>query len=327
MLMLSLSVIAGLVPMLTFLAVVWWLDRYDREPIWLVLTVFLWGAIFAAGGSYVTNTIGHVLLSVFLSGGPAAEWITVMFVAPLVEEPLKAAILLVVAMTPWFDNTTDGFVYGAAAGLGFAMSENILYFSRAAEASINVWFSTVLVRTATSGVMHALATSIVGAALGWAKTKTSDIRIVSLLMGFATAVTIHTIWNGLIVIGQVTGSQMFWLDLAIFIIEFILIFCTFMLCLHGEHRMISHELMIEAKGGVLPPQHVAIISSVLKRNQIGWCPPHIDQEQYIEVATQLAFRRMQSRGRGRRHGFYQTEARKLRHQLRDLLNTRSETLP
>ena len=153
-----------------------------------------------------------------------------MFVAPLVEEPLKGLILIVLAFTRWFDNTTDGFVYGAAAGLGFAMSENILYFNRAAEASVSVWFTTVLVRTATSGLMHALATSIIGAALGWGKTRTLDIRLVALVMGSVIAVSIHMVWNGLIVIGQASGQSIFWLDVLIFGVEFLLIFGTFMLC-------------------------------------------------------------------------------------------------
>ena len=90
--MLALSIAAGMIPMLAFLAVVWWLDRYDREPIWLVGLVFLWGAVFAAGGSYITNSIGHVVLSLALANSINAEWISIMFVAPLVEEPLKGII-------------------------------------------------------------------------------------------------------------------------------------------------------------------------------------------------------------------------------------------
>ena len=327
MLMLTLSVAAGMIPMLAFLAVVWWLDRYDREPVWLVGLVFLWGAIFAAGGSYITNSIGHFILSVALANSINAEWISIMFVAPLVEEPLKGLILIVLAFTRWFDNTTDGFVYGAAAGLGFAMSENILYFNRAAEASVSVWFTTVLVRTATSGLMHALATSIIGAALGWGKTRTLDIRLVALVMGSVIAVSIHMVWNGLIVIGQASGQSIFWLDVLIFGVEFLLIFGTFMLCLHGEHRMIRRELMVEAQGGVLPPQHVAILSSVSKRSRVGWCPPGVDQQTYIELATRLAFRRMQCRGRGSRQQTYLKEARALRHQLRALLGTKPLKVP
>lgn len=315
------SVVAGMVPMVTFLCVIWWLDRYDREPFWLVAAVFTWGAIFAAGGSYITNSVGQLALSMWFSGPESAEWLTVMFLAPIIEEPLKAAILIVVALTPWFDNTTDGFVYGAAAGLGFAMSENIMYFNRAAETSVDFWLLTVIVRTATSGLMHAMATSIVGAALGWAKTRTIDIQIVALIMGGATAVTIHTIWNGLIVIGGASGVSLFWIDVLIFTAEFIMIFGIFMMCLRGEHKMIQRELLDEARGGVLPPQHVAILSSVAKRNRTGWCPPGVSQQDYIDVATKLAFRRMQCRGRGRRQKYYQEQARALRHRLRAMLGT------
>ena len=48
--------------------------------------------------------------------------------APLIEEPTKAIILFAIVRSRHFDNTTDGFVYGAAAGLGFAMTENFMYF-------------------------------------------------------------------------------------------------------------------------------------------------------------------------------------------------------
>ena len=51
-----------------------------------------------------------------------------VLVAPLVEEPCKALFLAYVIWNRHFDNMTDGFVYGAAAGLGFGMTENLLYF-------------------------------------------------------------------------------------------------------------------------------------------------------------------------------------------------------
>jgi len=316
------SVAAGMIPMIGFLALVWWLDRYDREPVPMVAAVFIWGAVFAAGGSYLANSATQALLDELFGGGQTADWLTIMFVAPIIEEPLKAAVLLLLAISPVLGNTTDGFVYGAAAGLGFAMSENILYFNRAAHVSPDLWVTTILVRTATSGLMHAMATSIVGAALGWAKTRTTEIRVVAFMMGLFTAVTIHAVWNGIIVLSQASGTVFFWLDVLIFMIEFVMIFVVFMLCLHGEHLMIRRELMIEAKGGVLPPQHVAIISSVKRRSRQGWCPPGVDQKQYIETATKLAFRRMQCRGRGQRQGKYLEEARKLRHELRDMLGTK-----
>ena len=40
-----LSVFLASLPMIFLLVLVWWLDRYEREPIWLVVLVFAWGAI------------------------------------------------------------------------------------------------------------------------------------------------------------------------------------------------------------------------------------------------------------------------------------------
>ena len=53
-----------------------WFDRYEKEPFWLVLGVFLWGALIAGGGAFLINTIfglGVYLLSLeslnFFSSG------------------------------------------------------------------------------------------------------------------------------------------------------------------------------------------------------------------------------------------------------------------
>ena len=54
--------------------------------------------------------------------------------APLVEESAKAIILLIFffAKRDEFDGVVDGIVYAAMVGLGFAMTENIQYYGRAA---------------------------------------------------------------------------------------------------------------------------------------------------------------------------------------------------
>ena len=49
-----LSVFCATVPMLAFLVFVWWMDRHDREPLWLFGLTFLWGAI----GSIFLTLIG-----------------------------------------------------------------------------------------------------------------------------------------------------------------------------------------------------------------------------------------------------------------------------
>lgn len=316
---LTLSMFFATVPMFGFLWAVWWLDRYDREPIWLVGFVFVWGALFSALGSLVLNVAGGAAL-VQVMDSATADVVGTVVLAPIVEEPMKASVLLLVAASRSFDNATDGFVYGAAVGLGFAVTENFLYFSRFTEDPWT-WVQVVAVRTACSGVMHAIASSIVGASLGWARYRTMDLKLASFGIGMATAMGVHMMWNALAVLAGLGNGQAFILDVAIFIVEFIVVFSVFLACLEGEHRMILRELRHEAEGGVLPPQHVAILASVRRRSRHGWCPKGVDQQHYIKTATRLAFRRMQCRVRGNNHQKVHDEARKLRHELRAMLGT------
>ena len=51
-----------------------------------------------------------------------------IYIAPFVEESTKGIFLLILATSKKFDNVTDGLVYGGAIGLGFGMTENLLYF-------------------------------------------------------------------------------------------------------------------------------------------------------------------------------------------------------
>ena len=44
----TLAVVAAGLPTLIFLGLVWWLDRYEKEPAHLLAVTFLWGALPAA---------------------------------------------------------------------------------------------------------------------------------------------------------------------------------------------------------------------------------------------------------------------------------------
>ena len=48
---------------LLFAYVLYWLDRYEKEPLLLLGGVFLWGAVIAAGSAFIINTSrGEVLV-------------------------------------------------------------------------------------------------------------------------------------------------------------------------------------------------------------------------------------------------------------------------
>ena len=46
-----LAVVFATLLILGYLLFIWWLDRYEREPIWLVGLTFLWGAIVSGAAS------------------------------------------------------------------------------------------------------------------------------------------------------------------------------------------------------------------------------------------------------------------------------------
>jgi len=299
----ALSVLAATIPMFTFLGVVWWLDRYDREPIWMVALTFFWGAFGGAGLSLLGNTSLHLLIAGLL-GAEHAEWMGPVLVAPIIEEPTKAAVLLLVAMSRHFDNTTDGFVYGAAAGLGFGMTENMLYFYQVSQVAgfdplqgIASWLGTVTIRTFYSAVMHATASSLIGAAIGWSRFRSRPVKLLTIPLGLLAAMGMHALWNGLLTVGGVMGNEdsMLLINLVILPLEVLLVFAIFQLSLRAERRVLIRELTEEAEQGLIPSAHVAPLCSYFGRNSTRFLPAGLPEDAYIKAATTLAMRKHQVR--------------------------------
>lgn len=317
------SALSATLPMLTFLALIWWLDRYDREPIWLLALTFLWGAIggvlFGIMGSLtLMSPLPYLPLDAALSDAAST-----VIIAPLAEEPAKAAFLLVVMWNRNFDNMTDGFVYGAAAGLGFGMTENFMYFTSVAfGGDATAWVQTVIIRTLYSAVMHASASSIVGAALGFARFRGCFTLVLSGAGGLGLAMAVHMLWNGLITLDVLSGGsgKLQTANMIIFPFEVLLLFVVFQLCLFEESHTIHRELADEASRGLIPQHHPAILASWLRRHRRDWVPRGVDHTRYVQATTSLALRKHQARmAPGPQGEFYRDEVYRLRRQVGALL--------
>ena len=318
-LLLALSVVAAVAPMGMFIALIWWLDRYDREPIWLMTLTFLWGAIGSVGVAMVVSGFATVFVMAIAPG--AAHVLSAAVIAPVVEEPSKALVLLPLLLSRHFDNTTDGFVYGATAGLGFAMTENFLYFAQSGlSGDPSFWVQTVIIRTLYTGVMHASATAVVGACMGLAHFRGPVILAVGTLAGLTGGIFIHTLWNGLLTLDAVgaTGGAGFLVNLVVFPIEVLVLAVLFQACLWREKRVIQRELLLEASSeGTLPSAHATILSSWFKRSFSSNSLPVSQRSAYIRTATTLAMRRHQANLLGDRPSgaFYRQRVVALRTQL------------
>ena len=122
------SGLIGFASSLLFAYILYWLDRYEKEPLLLLGGVFLWGAVVAAGSAFLINTILGVGIYVF-TGSFATDLATGSLVAPLVEETLKGLAVLGVFLVfrNEFDSVLDGIIYAGVAALGFAATENTYY--------------------------------------------------------------------------------------------------------------------------------------------------------------------------------------------------------
>lgn len=287
------SIPCAVVPILGFLWLVWWLDRYDREPLPLFLGVFAYGAVVAPPLALIASWSFSIPLAAVVHPD-VLPGVQATFLAPLVEEPAKGAVLLLVARSRHFDNVTDGFVYGAAVGLGFGMSENLLYFvGAAAEGDAWAWMTTVAIRTLYSALMHAAASSLLGAAIGLGRFRPPPLRALLLTLGTAAALGVHGLWNGLLTLAQDGVALAGALDFFLFPLEFAALVGVFQLCLVLEHRILRGELQAEAALGTLPPEHVRMLSRYLLRSRRGWLPKSVDHHAYVRLATTLALRRSQ----------------------------------
>jgi RsiW-degrading membrane proteinase PrsW (M82 family) len=186
---------AAALPVPVYVTLVLWLDRYEPEPPWMLAAAFFWGALVAAFFAIVINSLGVALVSA-VANDAAAESYGMIVSAPLVEETAKALVLFALFFfkRDEFDNVTDGVVYAAMVGLGFAMTENIKYYG-AAVAENNA-LGVFIVRGLFSPFAHPLFTGMTGVGLGLAaQTGRRPVKFVAPVVGFAAAVVLHAGWN------------------------------------------------------------------------------------------------------------------------------------
>ena len=172
-----------------------------------VLPVFLFLAALVLIDSYKLVALRAILLSVAAGvvAGLASYGVNVYlrpaldldfaqysrYVAPVVEESLKAAFVIYLLQRSKVGFVVDAAIHGFAIGTGFAFLENLYYLQVNADATLWTW----IVRGFGTAIMHGGATAIVAMVSKTLHHRSDAFRLYLLLPGLGVAAVLHSLYN------------------------------------------------------------------------------------------------------------------------------------
>jgi RsiW-degrading membrane proteinase PrsW (M82 family) len=302
---LMLGFLTATIPVPLYIILVLWIDRYEAEPLWMLATAFFWGALIATFFAFLLNTTSQGIVG-SLSNANAGEAFAAVISAPIVEEIGKAFILVIFFF--WkkdeFDGVVDGIVYASMTALGFAMTENILYYGKAAaEGGGDALTLVLIIRGFFAPFSHPLFTSLTGIGLGLARqTNNLAVKVLTPLVGLLMAIFMHSIWNGSAVFG---GGGIFILTyIFVMVPAFVIMLVVIGLALRREGQVVREFLVIDLERGVLTREEYDQLGSIIGRmgssfralsqsGMKGWRA----RMRFNQLASELAFHRSRvSRG-------------------------------
>lgn len=173
----------GLLPVCCFLAALMYLDSYKLVPIrWVVATILLGCGMAVA--TYPLNAAGLAWLDI--------DFIAyTRYVAPFVEEALKALIVIVLIRQNRIGFLVDAAIMGFAVGAGFAILENMYYLQVLPDMQLGTW----IVRGFGTAIMHGGATAIFAIIAHTMSGLYPKHSSAALLPAYITATITHSIFN------------------------------------------------------------------------------------------------------------------------------------
>jgi protease PrsW len=269
---LLLSCILGIVPMAVYTLILWMFDRYEKEPLGLLLAAFAWGFLPSAIIAIISQFILDVpATAVFGQNAFAQALVEASLIAPITEEGIKGlgVLLIFFIFHREFDSVFDGILYGGLVGFGFAAIENVLYLLDSG--SVGGVLALAFVRAFIFGLNHAFFTSLTGIGLALARyqRQTSKALLFGTL-GFVAAVTAHSLHNfGATIAAEASalGLLFSWLaDSA----GILFVFVVILVALRREGKWISDHLEGEVRQGTLTEAQWHTARSAPSRLGAAW---------------------------------------------------------
>ncbi|HEY9293253.1 MAG TPA: PrsW family intramembrane metalloprotease [Microlunatus sp.] len=288
------TILASILALPTGVAVVallLFLDRLEPEPPLRLVFAFLWGAGVSCLFALIINTTGLLILSSTV-GQQEGTVIGASVIGPIVEETLKGAVLVLLL---WrrrddIDGPTDGIIYAGMVGIGFAIVEDINYYSENFDSASSL-ITVVIMRGVLSPLCHPLFTSLTGLGVAYAANHRGGRGVLAVVGGWIAAMTLHAIWNFSGQFGLIGLAVAYGICLAVIIMLIIIL-------VRDRKRtvgLIQHYLPMYHNFGIVTPADVAMLSSLRGRAQARrWVRARLGKQarqamiDYQLAATELA---------------------------------------
>lgn len=267
-----LAVALGLLPVLVFLAGLVYLDGFKLTPLRRVLWVIAGGAAMAVV-AFAVNA--WLLDALALDMRPFSR-----YVSPLVEELLKALVVVGLFRTHRIGFLVDGAILGFAVGAGFAVVENV-YYLFTADANVGIW----VVRGFGTALMHGGATAIFALVSQAATDRQLQGGLPYYLPGLGAAVVLHSAFNHFLF----TPPLMTLLVLAVLPPLLWLVFRRSATHVHDWLELdfdADARLLAEINSGQFTDTHIGEYLADLRERFEG--PVVVDLLCYLRVYTELA---------------------------------------
>jgi len=173
----------SLLPVFLFLFALIFLDSFKLVKLSSVLQTIFIGCITA---------IVCLFLNTWLSTNVTLSFKHYSrYVAPLVEELVKAAYLVYLIKSKKIGFMVDAAIHGFAIGAGFAFIENVFYLRTTQDPNISIW----IIRGFGTAIMHGGTTAIFGIISKNLSERRASETITNFLPGLGLAIILHSIFN------------------------------------------------------------------------------------------------------------------------------------
>lgn len=205
-----------------------------------------------------------------------------LLVAPILEESLKSALLIVLMRRFMLRYAADGMAYGFAIGIGFAMIENLVYVAN----NPNTGLQLAMTRSLSTSLVHGFTTAIVGTIAGASLPFPNRTRVNRFLFSLLIVIMIHAGFN--FVVKNLSGAELLLTALGMGLGSMVLIIIIMQRTLERESKAIHLELVgVLSAGELMATRNPEMVAQLLAqhRGTIGEDRTHLIQR-YVTLQAQ-----------------------------------------